>query len=91
MREWLGIDCIDASAKDSLVYPTFEDQKPSIVAESQDFVRAVAFESTGTVGELLGARWTVSSGPLALYQTRRERTDASLPRDRRRSRIASAF
>src|SRR6185295_4314106 len=33
------------------------------------FVRAVAFESTGNVSELLGARWTVSSGPLALYRT----------------------
>jgi hypothetical protein len=69
VREWLGIDRIDASAKDSLVYPTFEDDKASIVAESRDFVRAVAFESTGTVGELLGARWTVSSGPLALYRS----------------------
>jgi hypothetical protein len=69
VREWLGIDRIDASAKDSLIYPAFEDEKASIVAESRDFVRAVAFESTGTVGELLGAPWTVSSGPLALYKT----------------------
>ncbi len=68
VREWLGIDRIDASAKDSLVYPSFEATKARIVAESRDFVRAVAFESTGTVGELLGARWTVSSGPVALYR-----------------------
>jgi hypothetical protein len=68
VREWLGIDRIDGSAKDSLVYPSFEQLKPSIVAESSDFVRAVAFESTGNVSELLGAHWTVSSGPLALYQ-----------------------
>jgi hypothetical protein len=69
VREWLGIDRIDASAKDSLVYPDFEREKPRIVAESRDFVRAVAFESTGTVSELLGAHWTVSSGPLDLYRT----------------------
>ena len=69
VREWLGIDRIDASAKDSLVYPDFENDKARIVAESRDFVRAVAFESTGDVSELLGARWTVSSGPLALYRT----------------------
>ena len=79
VREWLGIDRIDASAKDSLVYPTFEDQKASIVAESQDFVRAVAFESTGTVGELLGARWTVSSGPLALYRSTGSGPTPALP------------
>ena len=69
VREWLGIDRIDASAKDSLVYPEFENDKARIVAESRDFVRAVAFESTGNVSELLGARWTVNSGPLALYRT----------------------
>jgi len=69
VREWLGIDRIDGSAKDSLVYPDFEAEKPRIVAESTDFVRAVAFESTGNVSELFGARWTVSSGPLALYQS----------------------
>jgi hypothetical protein len=69
IREWLGIDRIADAAKDSLAYPEFAAEKPRIVAESEDFVRAVAFESTGTVGELFGANWTVSSGPLALYQT----------------------
>ncbi|HET9956626.1 MAG TPA: DUF1592 domain-containing protein [Polyangiaceae bacterium] len=68
VREWLGIDRIAESSKDSLVYPEFAEEKPKIVAESQDFVRAVAFESTGTVGELLGANWTVNSGPLSLYE-----------------------
>lgn len=69
VREWLGIDGIDDSAKDSLIYPDFEAAKPNIVAESKDFVRAVAFESTGTVSELFNANWTVNSGPLALYGT----------------------
>jgi uncharacterized protein DUF1592/uncharacterized protein DUF1588/uncharacterized protein DUF1595/uncharacterized protein DUF1587 len=69
VREWLGIDRIDGSAKDSRVYPDFQQLKPSIVAESTDFVRAVAFESTGNVAELFGAHWTVNSGPLALYQS----------------------
>jgi hypothetical protein len=69
VREWLGIDGIDGSAKDSLVYPDFEKEKPKIVAESSDFVRAVAFQSTGNVSELFGAHWTVNSGPLELYKT----------------------
>lgn len=67
VREWLGIDRIDESAKDSVVYPEFAGEKSKIVAESTEFVRAVAFRSTGTVSELLGATWTVSSGPLSLY------------------------
>jgi hypothetical protein len=69
VREWLGIDGIDDSSKDSLVYPEFERQKPKIVAESVDFVRAVAFEASGSVSELFGATWTVNSGPLSLYAT----------------------
>ncbi len=69
VREWLGIDAIDDSEKDSLVYPDFAGEKAKIVAESSDFVRAVAFESSGNVSELFGAHWTVNSGPLSLYQT----------------------
>jgi hypothetical protein len=69
VREWLGIDGIDGSAKDSLVYPDFAGDKPQIVAESADFVRAILFQSTGNVSELFGANWTVNSGPLSLYQT----------------------
>lgn len=69
VREWLGIDAVDDSAKDSLVYPAFEKEKPKIVAESSDFVRAVLFQSTGNVSELFGAHWTVNSGPLDLYKT----------------------
>jgi len=69
VREWLGIDGIADSAKDSLVYPAFESLKPKMVAESEDFVRAVAFASKGTVSELFDAPWTVNSGPLSMYQT----------------------
>jgi hypothetical protein len=69
VREWLGIDGITDTAKDSIVYPDFDTEKPQIIAESSDFVRAVAFQSTGLVSELLGANWTVNTGPLALYQT----------------------
>jgi Protein of unknown function (DUF1592)/Protein of unknown function (DUF1588)/Protein of unknown function (DUF1595)/Protein of unknown function (DUF1587) len=67
VREWLGIDRIERSSKDTLVYPEFPDEKPKIVAESHDFVAAVAFRASGTVSELLDANWTVDSGPLALY------------------------
>lgn len=69
VREWLGIDAVVDSAKDSLIYPSFADEKPKIVAESSDFVRMVAFQSTGNVAELFGADWTVNTGPLDLYQT----------------------
>ncbi len=70
VREWLGIDRIEATGKDSFVYPDFAAQRSRIVAESTDFVRAVVFRSSGTVAELLGANWTVDTGPLGLYRTR---------------------
>ena len=70
VREWLGIDRIESTGKDSFVYPDFAAQRSRIVAESSDFVRAVAFHASGTVGELLGANWTVDTGPLDLYRTR---------------------
>jgi hypothetical protein len=68
VREWLGIDGIRNAWKDSILYSEFSTEKPRIIAESEDFVRAVAFESSGTVSELFGATWTVNSGPLSLYQ-----------------------
>ena len=68
VREWLGIDGIRESGKDSILYSEYASEKPRIIAESEDFVRAVAFESTGTVSELFGATWTVNSGPLSMYQ-----------------------
>jgi hypothetical protein len=68
VREWLGIDGIRESAKDASLYSEFATEKPRIIAESEDFVRSVVFESTGTLSELLGATWTVDSGPLSLYR-----------------------
>jgi hypothetical protein len=69
VREWLGLDPIDTTAKDSIVYPTFAAEKSKIVAESKDFIKAVLFRGQGTVSELLGADWTVNSGPLDMYGT----------------------
>jgi hypothetical protein len=65
VREWLGIDGIDGTAKDSTVYPQFAAVKDAIVAESKDFVHEVLVSSTGTVSELLGADWTIANPSLA--------------------------
>jgi len=65
IREWLGIDGIAATDKDSNVYPNFSAAKASIATESQSFVREVLLNSTGTVGELLGADWTIADSALA--------------------------
>jgi hypothetical protein len=59
LREWLGIDGIAGIAKDSQVYPDFANYRAAMDAESQSFVKEVAFNSTGTVKELLSADWSV--------------------------------
>lgn len=69
IREWLGIDRIENTAKDSNIYGQFDGVKAAMVAESHDFVKAVLEESSGDVRDFLGATWTVSSdnGLLGLY------------------------
>src|SRR5690606_21131483 len=70
IREWLSLDRMETTAKDTNVYPAFEGLKAAVVAENHAFIRAVLEESDGSVSTLLGADWTVTSdGPLLdLYQ-----------------------
>ncbi|WP_159396808.1 DUF1592 domain-containing protein [Sorangium cellulosum] len=67
VREWLGIDRIAATAKDSNVYPGFDEIRPSLERETEAFVGELLTKSAGTVGELLGADWTVVDEPLAAF------------------------
>jgi hypothetical protein len=67
VREWLGLDRLEVTAKDSNVYPEFETIKTSMLAETDAFINEVVFASTGTVGELLSADWTVADAPLTAF------------------------
>lgn len=68
LREWLGIDGIAAIAKDTQVYPDFANYRAAMDAESRSFVKEVAFNSTGTVAELLSADWSVIGTDTGLSQ-----------------------
>jgi len=65
VREWLGIDRIVATAKDSEVYERFADVRDDMAQETNDFVREVLSTTPGTVSDFLGADWTVVSSELA--------------------------
>jgi hypothetical protein len=67
LREWLGVDRLELTAKDSNVYPEFESLKPDMMQETNDFFEELVFGSAGTVGELLGADWTVANASLASF------------------------
>jgi hypothetical protein len=65
VEEWLGIDAITQTAKDSNTYPDFAGLRDAMKQESDDFVSEVMWKSAGSVSDLLSADWTIASDPLA--------------------------
>jgi hypothetical protein len=65
IREWLGIDAITQTGKDATVYPNFANARTSMDTESVKFINEVVQKSTGTLGELLGANWSIVDSTLA--------------------------
>ncbi len=65
LREWLGVDRITETGKDSTVYPDFTPEvRTAMDGEADAFLDAVT-ASLGTVGDLLGADWTMVDATLA--------------------------
>ncbi len=58
LREWIGIDRLNATAKDTNIYPDFASLKGPMVAETDTFINAVVMSATPTVGELLSREYT---------------------------------
>jgi hypothetical protein len=66
VREWLGVDQIAATAKDATVYSKFTTAvRTSMDTETKKFIDEVVQRSTGTVGELLSANWSIVDSTLA--------------------------
>jgi hypothetical protein len=65
IREWLGIDAVTQTGKDATVYPNFANARASMDTESVKFINEVVQKSTGTLGELLGANWSIVDSTLA--------------------------
>lgn len=61
IREWLGTDRLVDTAKDTTVYGGFSNLKQPMLDETGAFLQRLIERKTGTVGELLGANWTVTS------------------------------
>jgi hypothetical protein len=65
VREWLGVDRIVETGKDMAVYTAWSDDvRTSMIGELNEFIEAVV-RPGGTVGELLGADWTMVDTRLA--------------------------
>jgi hypothetical protein len=65
IEEWLGIDRISETAKDSNVYPDFAALKDAMKQEADDFVSEVMWRSQTGIAELLSASWTTASDALS--------------------------
>lgn len=67
IREWLELDRIDETAKDTNIYPDFAALRPFMSDESQEFVARVLSEQDGqvdSVAALLSADYTVADSTL---------------------------
>jgi len=85
VQEWLGIDRLADTAKDTTAYPKFATVKPAMAAETGAFLQRLLERKSGTVGELLGANWTVtqSSDLITLYNgTKATDDEITLPERR---------
>jgi len=65
VREWLGIDDVARREKSQGVYPEFAGVSAAMEEESRAFIKEVLNNSTGTLGELLTAPWTIADASLA--------------------------
>jgi hypothetical protein len=81
VEEWLGIDKLAVTDKDSTVYQEFHDLRPAMLQETQSFIESVIFPpGSGTLGELLTADYTVAPpNLLAFYGTTAAQPDGDNP------------
>jgi hypothetical protein len=63
IRDWLGTDQLEDTAKDTTVYPNFPSLKPAMVAETTAFVYDVVTKGHRSLQDLLGANWTSTQDP----------------------------
>jgi hypothetical protein len=65
VREWLGVDRISQTAKDSNIYPEFASIKDAMDRETTEFIQALVSQKGGSLRQLLAGNWTMANAPLA--------------------------
>jgi hypothetical protein len=67
VAEWLGLDRLAGTRKDTAVYPEFQAVRAYMAEETDAFVAEVVFRDQGTLARLLTADYSVAAAPLAAY------------------------
>jgi hypothetical protein len=65
VEEWLGIDRIVETAKDSNLFPDFARLRDQMKREADAFIGEVVWKQNGTISDLIGADWTIAEDDLA--------------------------
>jgi hypothetical protein len=88
VEEWLGIDRIAQTAKDSNAYPTFAALRDAMKKEAYDFASEVMWKSGGSASDLFSADWTIADDPLARMYLKLQPNDP-IPRNGNHVSLAS--
>ena len=68
LREWLELDGIESTAKDTAFYPLYDSLQDAFVLESHEFIGAVLGDSSASnLSSLLSADWTIGGDALAEF------------------------
>jgi hypothetical protein len=67
LEEWLGIDSLSATDKDTNFYPRFRELRPAMQEETGSFIDEVLWRDNGSLGVLLTADFTVAPPALASF------------------------
>jgi hypothetical protein len=59
VEEWLGIDKITETSKDSNAFPSFAGLRDAMKREADEFVAETMWKEGGTIADLFGADWSV--------------------------------
>jgi hypothetical protein len=65
VEEWLGIDRITETGKDSNAYPAYAGVKDAMKREADAFIKEVMWKTSHDIRELLSADWTIADANLA--------------------------
>jgi hypothetical protein len=67
VSEWLGLDRLPTTTKESAVYPDYASYQPLMMGETEAFITEVVFHDEGTLARLLTADYTVAESILARF------------------------
>jgi hypothetical protein len=81
VEEWLGIDRIADTAKDSNVYPEFAGLRDAMQKEADAFITEALWKRGGSVADLLTADWTPADDSLARMYLNKQGGDAIMRTD----------